>query len=278
VNSIRVIYGNSDQSTTKQHGGKGTKEYIFDLDTDESIIRIEGRCADLIDCIMFITNKNRQSPMYGGTGGNPFCLESQGKFLKYLEGYATRDLLCAICPHWWEIMPIQCTLANSNFKMDLKKIAASQVAAGGNIVLTNESSINQTCSSTYSTQVEESDSVSLMKGLKEGLKVTMKADFVPKIFSMEAEGSMEWNVEHTSTFTYTKTTTKSEFVQAEVPPRSQIQVDFVIKMIETNIPFTCDIVTLWSNNTSTTEKIEGVYKGVKSSVIEARYHKEIPLA
>jgi hypothetical protein len=90
VDEIQVVYRFSGPAPP--HGGQGGVPYVFALDRDEHIVRIEGRSALYIDQLQFFTNKGeiydvclrpalfsdisrstgRSSPPYGGTGGTPF--------------------------------------------------------------------------------------------------------------------------------------------------------------------------------------------------------------
>ncbi|RYP14605.1 hypothetical protein DL765_006276 [Monosporascus sp. GIB2] len=52
-------------------GGYGGTEHTFALYEGERIVKVKGRASAHIDSLQFITNTNRSSEWYGGSGGSP---------------------------------------------------------------------------------------------------------------------------------------------------------------------------------------------------------------
>ena len=73
VESVQFIYGLSDGRTAEgpRHGGggRGSREQVFRLDTDEYVVGLSGRYGDTIDSLSIQTNK-RVSQTFGGSGGD----------------------------------------------------------------------------------------------------------------------------------------------------------------------------------------------------------------
>jgi hypothetical protein len=82
VDSIGVSWANGNFS---DHGGTGGNVSFIDLETDESILRVDGRSGDRLDQITFHSNKRTYGP-FGGGGGNPFSVDFRGMSLVYLFG------------------------------------------------------------------------------------------------------------------------------------------------------------------------------------------------
>ncbi len=71
VDSVQVIYVLPDGRLTEgaRHGGRGGRENIFRIDSDEYITGISGRYGDTVDSMRIHTNK-RTSSTFGGHGGD----------------------------------------------------------------------------------------------------------------------------------------------------------------------------------------------------------------
>ena len=71
VDAVQAVYLLSDGRTVEGtlHGGTGGNVSSFQLDRDEYIIGLSGRCGDRIDSVRIQTNK-RSSQDFGGRGGS----------------------------------------------------------------------------------------------------------------------------------------------------------------------------------------------------------------
>jgi hypothetical protein len=71
VDSLQMIYRLSNGRIVEgeRHGGRGGRERIFQLNSNEYVTGIFGRMGDGIDSLGIQTNR-RTSPIYGGAGGN----------------------------------------------------------------------------------------------------------------------------------------------------------------------------------------------------------------
>lgn len=69
VDGIEFEYADSSRLS---YGGSGGEEAVFALDYDgrgEFLSRIQVRCGDYVDAIRFLTSTGRESPWFGGRGG-----------------------------------------------------------------------------------------------------------------------------------------------------------------------------------------------------------------
>jgi hypothetical protein len=71
IEGIQAVYHlpNGRTADGPLRGGSGGRRSIVRLDPDEYIIRISGRCGDIIDSLVIQTNR-RTSQQFGGRGGN----------------------------------------------------------------------------------------------------------------------------------------------------------------------------------------------------------------
>ena len=71
IDAIQIVYALADGRLFEgaRHGGGGGNDSVFQLDSDEYIIGISGRCGDNIDSLQIVTNK-RTSQLFGGRGGD----------------------------------------------------------------------------------------------------------------------------------------------------------------------------------------------------------------
>jgi len=249
--------------------------HSFDLGPDESIIRVEGRSGARIDRIQFTTNQGRQSPAFGGNGGDPFLLESDGKVLKYFEGRSGARL-DAIRAYWWPIAPSAYYATNVKYSISEAKILAAPPETVGSIDLTNRSSVQQTASQNASFSATETSSWSNTVGAKIGVKTSFSCG-VPFL----ADGKVEVSVEASYSYTWgeTKSTTKvvGQTVSANIPANRQMKVTFVAQRASMDVPYSATFVTEFSNGTKKEEYITGVYKGVCVSALTVEYGKDVPL-
>lgn len=86
IDAIQVAYVDT---VTPKHGGGGGHAYTFFLDTDEKIVKINGRGSKYIDQLQFFTDIGRSSPVYGGSGGNSFSWSPPQDY--YLRNFSGRS-------------------------------------------------------------------------------------------------------------------------------------------------------------------------------------------
>ncbi|GJJ16175.1 hypothetical protein Clacol_010455 [Clathrus columnatus] len=75
IHSIQCEYQGPEQNILlgNKHGSSGESPlYVFELNSDEYIVKIRGRSGEYIEQLQFLTNKGRVSSIYGGSGGKPF--------------------------------------------------------------------------------------------------------------------------------------------------------------------------------------------------------------
>ena len=70
IDAVQAVYALPDGRRVEgpQHGGRGGKASVFQLDSDEYVTAISGRCGDQVDSLVIQTNK-RTSQRFGGRGG-----------------------------------------------------------------------------------------------------------------------------------------------------------------------------------------------------------------
>jgi len=71
VDAVQAVYLMPDGQIVEgsRHGGRGGRQSVFRLDSDEQVTGISGRHGDYIDSIRIHTSK-RTSSLFGGRGGN----------------------------------------------------------------------------------------------------------------------------------------------------------------------------------------------------------------
>ncbi|KAG8713594.1 hypothetical protein FRC08_013060 [Ceratobasidium sp. 394] len=96
IESIQATYTNTfegGKSTSHGpcHGAKGQTQSFSK--EGEYFVKVQGRCDDWIVQLCFITNHGRSSPVYGGSGGQPFeCEAPKGMLLCFIIGKSSKYL------------------------------------------------------------------------------------------------------------------------------------------------------------------------------------------
>lgn len=70
VDFVTFVYSDGERLTTGD--GDGNPQEPFDLKSGETITEIRGGQGGLLDSIQFITDAGRESPVYGGSGGDRY--------------------------------------------------------------------------------------------------------------------------------------------------------------------------------------------------------------
>jgi len=270
VDAIRVNYDGQNQ--TPFHGGSGGSLSTFNLDSDENIVRIEGRSGTILDRLQFVTDKGRTSDLYGGNGGGPFSLDGGGKALKYFDG-RSGSRLDAIRAYWWPIQPISYLISNVQYTLTQAQILAADPEYAGSFFVINKSSVLQSMLQSGATAYTETSTWSKTYATKTGVKTTIQTG-IPFVF----EGKVEVSEEFTYTYSFGDTTstmkTTTQTVNVNVPAQRQIKVVFTAKKSTIDLPYSATIITTFSNGATKSEQIHGTYKGVCLLSLEATYEAD----
>lgn len=91
IDSLQLLFQSTSGATveSEKHGGwGGANDDLFYISgaVGEFLVGIEGRCGDVVDSLVFITNIGRRSPKYGGNGGAnayAFSVPSPGQIVGF---------------------------------------------------------------------------------------------------------------------------------------------------------------------------------------------------
>jgi len=258
VDAIQVMYATG--ASGAQHGENGGSLSFFDLNNGEYVTQIIGRSCSLVDQIQFITNLGRQSPAYGGTGGNPFVLSSPSPnhALAYITGRSGK-YLDMFYPIWEVDPPISYVMQNVIY-IPISLPTEIQTQSLAPFACVNAAPGRRACSATLTSTYTETTRWQFAMGLSTSASLVVKAGipfFMKTVFEKHDVSTFFLGIDQTYSFT----TGFSQPVLTSAGPYCMTESVLVISKVKIQVLFSCDALVTRRSGRITTEKTTGIYDG-----------------
>ena len=128
-------------------------------------------------------------------------------------------------------------------------------------------------------EFEKSLTTETSTSLELGIDMTVEAGVDIKAFStsFSTTRSLNTGFETMSGSSNTETITDSVSVAIKVPAHSQVSATVVAHHMNIDVPYTADLVTIYTDGSRTTEKESGVFYGVECNQFRVVYDDFSPL-
>ncbi|KAI0521297.1 Jacalin-like lectin domain-containing protein [Xylaria bambusicola] len=299
VDAIECVFADIDgrEVRTGRQGGDGGDAYVFTLENNERIIRVEGRAEQLIDRLQFFTNKGRASQTYGGDGGHAFVWNppfsghdsaaDANMSLMCFQGRSARRV-DRLAPVWSPDPPVNFALSIDWFEDISSAITSSpETAWTSDQSVVNTTMDNMSAKVVWAMQASKSSTITLSDssrnkvGGKVAFEVTAKGKRgIPYVAEgevsvkagVEASGEKEWGNTATDGKTVSRTYTETIEQTVTVRPSMQLQGRAVAyKVAVHDLKWRGNITVTYAGGGKRTFAVDGTFDSASATKCHTTY-------
>jgi hypothetical protein len=278
IDNIQFFYGGSPGN---RHGGNGGMPTVYEVEKGFEIVKIIGRAGSELDAIQFVCRNAdgdfRESPVYGGTGGEEFIIAGNDDMtvpLRWVKGRAGS-----------KIDQLEFTFGYpmriSDVQIDQEALEAQLFDAKpmniDNFKYPNRSNKETTVTYRLEKTVASKHTFTMQSGLKFTLGQTIK---IKPLFGFMAEATVNWSIETSYVFTNsierTETNLRGWATTIPIPANQEVKVAVISYQKDVDVPMHYRISLM---NPATGQEVahvieQGNYKGVlySSLTVDPSYY------